>query len=110
MLVLTAAMVQAGPAAALNCSDFAYQEDAQAFLDADPTDPEGLDGNDNDGIACESRPRRGDGVVSTTTTTTAAIATTTTTATTAPPANQTRILSITDPRAIPIGQLADRTG
>lgn len=43
----------------LNCSDFTYQEDAQAALDADPSDPNGLDGNDNDGIACEDLPRRG---------------------------------------------------
>ena len=41
----------------LNCSDFRYQEDAQAVLDADPSDPNRLDG-DNDGIACESLPHR----------------------------------------------------
>ena len=34
----------------LNCSDFTYQEDAQAALDADPSDPNGLD-DDNDGSA-----------------------------------------------------------
>lgn len=39
----------------LNCSDFATQEEAQAVLDADPSDPHGLDG-DGDGIACESLP------------------------------------------------------
>lgn len=48
------------------CEDFAYQEDAQAVYDADPSDPHGLDGpvgSDNDtmgipGRACEKRPRR----------------------------------------------------
>ena len=37
----------------LNCSDFGSQAEAQAVLDQDPSDPHGLDG-DNDGIACES--------------------------------------------------------
>jgi hypothetical protein len=41
-----------------DCSDFAYQEDAQAVLDQDPSDPYNLDG-DGDGIACETLPRRG---------------------------------------------------
>ena len=41
----------------LDCADFAFQEDAQAVLDADPSDPNGLDG-DNDGIACEDLPHR----------------------------------------------------
>ena len=40
----------------LNCSDFSTQEEAQAELDADPSDPHGLDGNDDDGLACESLP------------------------------------------------------
>jgi competence protein ComEC len=46
-----------GPCAAsdCNCSDFDTQAEAQACLDADPTDPFNLDG-DNDGIACESLP------------------------------------------------------
>jgi len=39
-----------------NCADFASQAQAQAVLRADPRDPNGLDGSDNDGIACESRP------------------------------------------------------
>ncbi|HEX2300516.1 MAG TPA: excalibur calcium-binding domain-containing protein [Pseudonocardiaceae bacterium] len=42
----------------LNCDDFTYQEDAQAVYDANPSDPHGLDGDDNDGLACESLPRR----------------------------------------------------
>jgi hypothetical protein len=41
----------------LDCPDFRYQEDAQAHLDANPSDPDRLDA-DNDGIACESNPHR----------------------------------------------------
>jgi len=46
-----------GPRAATdcNCSDFGTQAEAQACLDADPTDPFNLDG-DNDGTPCESLP------------------------------------------------------
>ena len=40
----------------LDCADFASQADAQAELRANPSDPHGLDGNNDDGIACESRP------------------------------------------------------
>ncbi|MBM7599036.1 cobalamin biosynthesis protein CobT [Virgibacillus halotolerans] len=40
----------------LNCSDFDTQPEAQAHLDADPSDPDGLD-RDNDGIACENLPQ-----------------------------------------------------
>lgn len=47
----------AGPGR-VNCGDFECQEEAQAFLDADPSDPEGLD-DDDDGIACETLPRCG---------------------------------------------------
>jgi len=36
----------------LDCADFATQEEAQAEYDADPSDPHGLDADD-DGIACE---------------------------------------------------------
>lgn len=43
------------PGDELNCDDFATQEEAQAELDADPSDPHGLDA-DADGIACESLP------------------------------------------------------
>jgi micrococcal nuclease len=41
----------------LDCSDFSTQEEAQEVLDRDPSDPNRLDGTDNDGIACESLPR-----------------------------------------------------
>jgi micrococcal nuclease len=40
----------------LDCSDFSTQEEAQAVLDRDPSDPNRIDGTDNDGIACESLP------------------------------------------------------
>ncbi|WP_425440477.1 excalibur calcium-binding domain-containing protein [Prauserella shujinwangii] len=36
-----------------DCRDFASQDEAQAVLDADPSDPHRIDG-DNDGIACEA--------------------------------------------------------
>ncbi len=40
----------------LDCDDFATQQEAQAQLEQDRSDPNGLDGNDNDGLACESLP------------------------------------------------------
>jgi hypothetical protein len=42
-----------------DCPDFDFQEDAQRIYDQNPSDPYGLD-DDNDGIACESLPSRGD--------------------------------------------------
>ncbi len=42
----------------LNCSDFDFQEEAQAELESEPNDPNNLD-SDNDGTACETLPRRG---------------------------------------------------
>ncbi|MFJ4276326.1 excalibur calcium-binding protein [Streptomyces massasporeus] len=45
----------------LDCRDFAFQEDAQAVFDADPSDPNRLDvdqGRD-DGVACEALAHRG---------------------------------------------------
>lgn len=40
-----------------DCSDFSTQAEAQAFMEASgPSDPHRLDGNDNDGLACESLP------------------------------------------------------
>lgn len=49
LLLAPAAMAQDD----LNCDDFEFQEDAQAELEQDPSDPHGLD-RDNDGIACET--------------------------------------------------------
>jgi hypothetical protein len=54
---------------AFNCTDFTYQEDAQAVFDRDPSDPNNLD-DDNDGIACEDLPSRGNGTTTPTGTTT----------------------------------------
>ncbi|MEY2397400.1 MAG: hypothetical protein QOJ00_574, partial [Actinomycetota bacterium] len=39
------------------CSDFQYQEGAQAVYNANRSDPHGLD-SDHDGVACESLPHR----------------------------------------------------
>src|SRR5215211_1444108 len=41
-----------------NCSSFATQEEAQAVLNSNPSDPNNLDG-DNDGSACEDLPSGG---------------------------------------------------
>ena len=45
-------------AADLDCNNFATQAEAQAVYNADPSDPNRLD-QDNDGIACETRPGGG---------------------------------------------------
>lgn len=50
-----AAQIQAAPTQALSCSDFDYQEDAQAELESDPSDPNHLDTNHN-GVACPNLP------------------------------------------------------
>ncbi|EME59996.1 excalibur calcium-binding domain-containing protein [Amycolatopsis decaplanina] len=52
------ALAGAPAIADLDCRDFRYQEDAQAVLDKDRSDPHRLD-DDNDGIACETLPKRG---------------------------------------------------
>ncbi|MEV6905388.1 excalibur calcium-binding domain-containing protein [Amycolatopsis sp. NPDC051071] len=52
------ALAEAPAAADLDCGDFQFQEDAQAVLDKDRSDPHGLD-RDKDGIACETLPKRG---------------------------------------------------
>jgi hypothetical protein len=56
-LALAASVMTMAPAVAaqggdLNCSDFPSQSAAQAEYDSDPSDPNGLD-RDDDGIACE---------------------------------------------------------
>lgn len=56
LAVFGLSMVQSGHVAAqdlYNCPDFANQEIAQRYLNSDPSDPSGLDA-DNDGWACES--------------------------------------------------------
>lgn len=56
LVLAPAALAQTGD---LDCAPggFAYQEEAQAVLEADPTDPNGLDDN-GDGVACENLPDR----------------------------------------------------
>lgn len=57
-MVVTVPIAVAGAGVdAQNCSDFPYQEDAQAVYDANPADPNNLDA-DNDGIACEENAHR----------------------------------------------------
>jgi hypothetical protein len=52
---LAIAGTASGSASDYDCADFATQQEAQAVLNADPSDPNRLDG-DNDGIACEDNP------------------------------------------------------
>ncbi|MFD0314864.1 hypothetical protein [Streptomyces flavalbus] len=104
-VALTAAvtvLATAGPAVGgahaqpgdLDCRDFAFQEDAQAELARDPSDPNRLDEDQgpDDGVACEVLPRRATArttVPPTTSSTARPKATATATATptaTAPPA------------------------
>ena len=58
------------PTGDLDCADFATQEEAQAILDANPDDPNYLDGEE-DGIACESLPSSSTSTSSATATATA---------------------------------------
>jgi hypothetical protein len=55
-LLLTAALLQPHFALAVGCGDYLTQAQAQARLRADPSDPEGLD-PDNNGIACDRNPQ-----------------------------------------------------
>ena len=52
----TATPVSSGSGDDSGCDIFDFQEDAQFALNADPSDPLGLDA-DNDGVACENLPR-----------------------------------------------------
>jgi hypothetical protein len=82
---VTGLLLLAGVAVAqdrLNCEDFDSQDEAQAVLDRDPSDPNNLDA-DNDGMACDTLPSGGTTGTSTTGTTTGTTGTTTGT-TTAP--------------------------
>jgi hypothetical protein len=54
----TATPPEGGGEDVFDCSDFQYQDVAQAVLDADPSDPHNLD-PENNGIACENLPDRG---------------------------------------------------
>ncbi|WP_410647176.1 excalibur calcium-binding domain-containing protein [Amycolatopsis sp. cmx-4-54] len=68
------ALVEAPAIADLDCGDFRYQEDAQAELAKDRSDPHRLD-DDNDGIACETLPKRGTAPIETSTSTAPPVAT-----------------------------------
>ncbi|MFB6847108.1 excalibur calcium-binding protein [Streptomyces sp. NPDC056373] len=64
LFAIAAIVPMADPAHArqdLDCRDFAFQEDAQAVFDADPSDPNRLDEDQgpDDGVACEALARRG---------------------------------------------------
>lgn len=64
-VVVGAFLLLSGPAVSaqstdLNCDDFPSRATAQATLDADTSDPNDLDGNDDDGLACESFDYQGD--------------------------------------------------
>jgi hypothetical protein len=86
LAAVTALLVLPGIAHAKDhdCRDFATQEDAQAYFDAQSGDPDNLDSN-GDGVACESLPRRSSGGPTTATTTTKTTPTATTTSATAAP-------------------------
>ncbi|MBR8640609.1 excalibur calcium-binding protein [Streptomyces tuirus] len=91
-----------------NCGDFAFQEDAQAALDADPSDPDRLDEDQgpDDGVACEALPRVGSGVISpvparpSAPVTTTPVATPTTTPTVTPTATPTATPTTAPPRGV----------
>lgn len=93
----------------LNCENFRTQEEAQAALDREPTDPHRLD-EDGDGLACENLPRSPTAGAATattrpaaTTTTRAAAAATTTTARSRPPNMATTGRSTAAPGALGTG-------
>jgi endonuclease YncB( thermonuclease family) len=59
--MLLVSLLSAAPAAAhhgydMDCADFSSQAAAQYHMNAHPGDPDGLDGSDDDGRACESNP------------------------------------------------------
>ena len=55
LVVALSANVAFAQSGDLDCADFDNQEQAQLNLDANPSDPNGLD-DDDDGLACESLP------------------------------------------------------
>lgn len=55
MVMLVAAPAAMAQSDDLDCADFDSQADAQAELRSDPSDPNGLDAED-DGVACETSP------------------------------------------------------
>ena len=63
LLLLVPALIPGNASAShvgdVNCTDFGTQQAAQVHMDAHPGDPDRLDGNDQDGRACESLPSGG---------------------------------------------------
>ena len=55
MVMLVAAPAALAQSGDLDCADFDSQAEAQAELGSDPSDPNGLDAED-DGVACETYP------------------------------------------------------
>ncbi|MFE0477691.1 excalibur calcium-binding protein [Streptomyces sp. NPDC058947] len=87
-----------------DCRDFAFQEDAQAVFDADPSDPHRLDEDrgPDDGIACEALPRRTEGIISPTSPARPSASASATPATPAAPVTPaTRMPGATTPAATP---------
>ncbi|WP_055693519.1 hypothetical protein [Streptomyces prasinopilosus] len=70
LVALAAALPVAHTAHAqdLDCTDFTYQEEAQALFNLDRSDPNRLDGEQgpDDDVACEALPRRADTLTSST--------------------------------------------
>ncbi|WP_219413340.1 excalibur calcium-binding domain-containing protein [Pseudonocardia nigra] len=85
---LCAGLTATAAAQDVNCSAFEFQEDAQAFFDNLPGDPHELDDND-DGVPCESLPRRGTPATTVTPTAEPESESTPETPTTTPPAAPT---------------------
>lgn len=73
MLMTVPAWADHSVSTGINCSDFAFHEDAQTYFELHPGDPEGLDGPPGPvstglpGVACETLPRRGTATTTTTT-------------------------------------------
>ena len=56
VVTLVALGAPAGAQDDIDCSDFQFQEEAQAVFDQDPSDPYGLDDGGTAGVACEGLP------------------------------------------------------
>ena len=105
-LVVLLVPVEAGAQDIFNCDNFRSQEEAQAELNRDPSDPNGLDADGN-GIACEELPSRGPVATNTTLaegTTTTIPSTSTTVGSSAPATTTTTTpeLATTGPQTAPL--------
>ncbi|GAB2792603.1 hypothetical protein GCM10027073_26060 [Streptomyces chlorus] len=83
----------------LDCSDFTYQEEAQALFNLDRSDPNRLDEDQgpDDNVACEALPRRGDSLTSSTSAPRPAATTAVSATPTAPATPATPLASMTAP-------------